>query len=169
MFSAANASRVESTKASNLASAQTEVDIAVFTQWVDAYLGKDNTLASFYQQRFRDEFVPAFRAWRQTDPFHNPSAPESPFAMPEYVLAAGQQAEQLDATANAESETARVYVQRATNYVLGVVLFAVALFFAGISTRLPRPGLRLAILSTGIAVFALAAIWIATFPISFSV
>ncbi|MEO8328415.1 MAG: hypothetical protein ABI586_00280 [Candidatus Nanopelagicales bacterium] len=39
-FSAANAARVESTKASNLANAQTEIDIAVFTQWVDAHLQK---------------------------------------------------------------------------------------------------------------------------------
>jgi len=33
-------------------------------------------------------------------------------------------------------------IQRANDYVLGVVLFSVALFFAGISSRLgaPRPG-----------------------------
>jgi hypothetical protein len=36
-FSRANAARVESTRASDLADAQTEIDVATFTQWVDAY------------------------------------------------------------------------------------------------------------------------------------
>jgi len=31
-------------------------------------------------------------------------------------------------------------IQRANDYVLGVVLFSVALFFAGISSRLGAPG-----------------------------
>ncbi len=168
-FSAANAARVESTKASDLANAQTQVDIALFMQWVDADLHHDGELATFYRQRFRDEFEPAFQAWLRTDPFHDPSAPDSPFAMPEYVLAAKQQAQQLETTADATSETARVYVQRATNYVLAVVLFAVSLFFAGISTRLPRPRLRVAILGVGYLVFIGAAVWVATFPISLSI
>jgi len=168
-FSAANAARVESTRASNLANAQSEIDIALFTQWVDAHLTDDEELARFYEQRFRDEFDPAFRAWIDTDPFTDPSAPDSPFAMPEYAVAANEQARKLEASANATAETAREYVQRATNYVLAVVLFAVALFFAGISTKLPRPGLKKAVLAVGVIVFLAAAVWIATFPISLQI
>ena len=168
-FSAANAARVESTKDADLANSQTQVDIALFIQWVEADLNDDEVIADFYLQRFRDEFKPAFRAWLQTNPFEDPTAPDSPFAMPQYVLAAREDATELEATADATAETARLYVQRATNYVLGVVLFAVALFFAGISSKLPRPGLRLAILVVGSLVFAIAATWIATFPISFSI
>ena len=168
-FSAANAARVEATQASNLANTQKEVDVNVFTQWVDAYLHHDHTVQEFYEQRFRDEFRPAFQAWLRTDPFNDRTAPESPFAMPQYVVAADQQAEHLTAIANATAETARVYVQRATNYVLGVVLFAVALFFAGVSPKLSRSRLRISILVVGIAVFSAAAAWIATFPISFSI
>jgi hypothetical protein len=168
-FSAANAARVESTKASNLANAQTQVDIALFTQWVDAYLADDKELARFYRQRFRDEFEPAFQAWLRTNPFVDPSAADSPFAMSEYTVAANEQADELEATADATAEDAREDVQRATNYVLGVVLFAVALFFAGISTKLPRPRLKKVILGVGIIVFLVAAVWIATFPISLSI
>ena len=168
-FSAANAARVESTKDADLANSQTQVDIALFIQWVEADLHDDEVIADFYLQRFRDEFKPAFHAWLQTNPFEDPTAPDSPFAMPQYVLAAREDATELEATADATAETARLYVQRATNYVLGVVLFAVALFFAGISSKLPRPGLRLAILVVGSLVFAIAATWIATFPISFSI
>jgi hypothetical protein len=168
-FSAANAARVESAKASDLANSQKQVDIAIFTQWVDAYLNNNKKVEAFYRQRFRDEFQPAFAAWLDTDPFDDASGPDSPFAMPDYVLAAEEQSEKLEATANASSELAKVYVQRATNYVLGVVLFAVALFFAGISIRMPRPGLRVGVLAVGIAVFLIAGAWIATFPISISI
>ena len=83
-FAAANAARVESTRASSLANTQTQIDVSVFTQWVDAALRDETELATFYEQRFRDEFKPAFRAWLRTDPFDDPSAPPSPFAMPEY-------------------------------------------------------------------------------------
>jgi hypothetical protein len=89
--------------------------------------------------------------------------------MEEYQLAAREQAEQLEATAEASAADARLYVQRATNYVLGVVLFAVALFFAGISTKLGTARLRATVLITGIIVFLTAAAWILTFPVSISI
>ena len=42
------------------------------------------TAWSAYQSRFRDEFKPAFAAWLATKAFTNPSAPGTPFAMPQY-------------------------------------------------------------------------------------
>lgn len=168
-FSAGNAARVESTRSSGLANAQTQIDVAVFTQWVNARLRGEADFAAFYEQRFRAEFQPAFRAWLATHPFENPSAPPSPFAMDEYQLAATQEANELSATAEASSELARTNIQRATNYVLGVVLFATSLFFAGISTKLNSTRLRGVILGVGCVVFVLAASWIATFPISLSI
>jgi hypothetical protein len=168
-FSAGNAARVESTRSSSLANAQTQIDVAVFIQWVDARLQGKTDLAAFYEERFRDEFKPAFQAWLGTDPFEDPSAPPSPFAMEEYQLAATQEANELSATAEASAELARTNIQRATNYVLGVVLFATSLFFAGISTKLNRTSLRGVILGVGCVVFVSAASWIATFPISLSI
>jgi hypothetical protein len=168
-FAAASAARVESAKASDLANAQTQIDVAVFTQWVDAELHGEDELATFYEQRFRDEFKPAFRAWLATDPFDDPTAPPAPFAMDEYQLAARDQATELEATAEASADLARTYIQRATNYVLGVVLFATSLFFAGISTRLKSTRLRGFILGVGCFVFISAASWISTFPISLSI
>ena len=50
-----------------------------------------------------------------------------------------------------------------------MVLFATALFFAGISTKLNSTRLRGAILAVGCLVFLTAAIWIATFPVSLAV
>ena len=53
--------------------------------------------------------------------------------------------------------------------MLAVVLFAVALFFAGMSTKLRGAGTRKALLIVGCLVFVGTAAWIATFPVSLSV
>ena len=53
--------------------------------------------------------------------------------------------------------------------MLGVVLFASALFFAGMSTKLTSPRLRVAMLAIGCAVFLFTALWIATSPVSVTV
>jgi hypothetical protein len=167
--SASIAARVESTRASGVASRQTQIDVALFTQWVDAYARDESELADFYRKRFREEFTPAFEAWVATRPLRNPDAPLSPFALPEYKLAATDEAEMLEARAAAASQNVREYIQRADNYVLAVVLFASSLFFAGISTRLHARGMRAALLGLGYVLFLGTVIWLATFPIDVSV
>jgi len=69
----------------------------------------------------------------------------------------------------AASHEARVDIQRADDYTLAVVLFAVTLFFAGISTKLHERASRVGILTLGYVIFVATAIWIATFPISVAV
>ena len=168
-FSKASTLRDESGKAAGLANSQTQIDVATFTQWVNAYALEQTELADFYFARFRAEFKPAVEAWVATRPRRNPDAPLTPFAMPEYRLAAQAEAEQLEAEAERLSAQARENVQRATNYVLGVVLFASVLFFAGISTKLSTPLLRRVLLGFGVALFLGAVVWLATFPVSVSI
>jgi hypothetical protein len=167
--SASVAARVESTRTANVANRQTQIDVALFTQWVDAYARAETELADFYRRRFRPEFRPAFEAWVETRPRTNRTAPLSPFAMPQYGLAATAQADRLEAQAGAASERVADFIQRADNYSLAVVLFAASLFFAGISTRLHSPTTRMVLLGLGYAVFLSSLIWIATFPVSLSV
>jgi hypothetical protein len=168
-FSAASAARVESGKASTKAGQQTQVDVAVFTQWADAYARKDTFLSDFYYKRVRDEFKPALDAWIATKPLSNPDAPLTPFAMPEYKLAEQARADELVAEAEAQTAIAKSDNQRSDNYVLCVVLFATSLFFAGISTKLVAFRSRAAILLLGYVVFALTVAWILTFPVSISI
>jgi hypothetical protein len=164
-----NALRIEAARAQGLAEAQTQVDIATFIQWADAAVTEDRELEEFYTERFRAEFRPAFDAWLATDPLTNPDAPPTPFAIEDYRLEATAEAERLDAEAELMAATVRRNIQRSANYVLGVVLFAVALFFAGMSTKLHGSGPRKTILVIGCLLFVGTAIWIATFPISLSV
>jgi hypothetical protein len=164
-----NAIRIDAARAQGLAEAQKQVDVMTFTQWVDAYARDEELLVDFYFARFRDEFKPAVSAWIATRPLRNPDAPLTPFAMPQYRLAAEEEADRLDAEAEVSSATVRRNIQRASNYVLAVVLFAVSLFFAGMSTRLQSPPLRKVLLAVGCAVFLGTAIWLATFPVSVAV
>ena len=164
-----NALRIEAARAQGLAEGQTQVDIATFIEWVNATATDEDELADFYLERFRPEFRPAFDAWLATDPLTNPDAPPTPFAMDDYQLAAEADAERLDAEAEVNAAIVRRNIQRSANYVLAVVLFAVALFFAGMSTKLRTPGPRMVLVAVGCLVFAGAAAWIATFPISVSV
>ena len=53
--------------------------------------------------------------------------------------------------------------------MLGVVLFAVSLFFAGMSTKLTAPRLRTLTLVVGCVVFVATVVWIATFPVCISI
>jgi hypothetical protein len=167
--SASIAARVESTRAANVANRQGQIDVALFTQWVDAYARDEAELAAFYRKRFRPEFQPAFNAWVATKPRKNPDAPLSPFALPQYKLAATAMADRLEARASAFSLRVGRFIQRADNYSLAVVLFATSLFFAGISTRLGSPTPRLVILGLGYTLFLASLIWVATFPVSLAV
>jgi hypothetical protein len=164
-----NAIRIEAARAQGLSETQTQVDVATFTSWVDAFARGETELADFYFKRFRKEFKPAVDAWVATEPRKNPEAPLTPFAMPQYRLAAAEEAERLDAEAEASAAQVRAYIQRSSNYVLGVVLFAVSLFFAGMSTKLGDPTLRKVTVAIGCAVFLGTVIWIATFPISLAI
>jgi hypothetical protein len=166
---AVNKTRLEAARAADLATSQTQVDIATFVQWVDAYAQDQTELAGFYRERFRAEFKPAFDAWLATKPVQTPGAPPTPFAMSEYKLAAAADADRLDAEADVLAGEVRQSIQRSTNYVLGVVLCAVALFFAGISTKLGAPGLRMGMVGLGWAIYLVAVVWIATSPVSVAI
>jgi predicted phage tail protein len=89
--------------------------------------------------------------------------------MPQYRLAAKAEADRLDQTADVLAGEVRRDIQRSSNYVLGVVLFAVALFFAGMSTKLTAGGLRKAVLGVGAVLFVGTVIWIATFPVNVAI
>lgn len=167
--SASIAARVESTRASDLANREANIDVEIFIQWIDATAQSQTDLADFYRKRFRDEFKPSFRAWLATKPLQNRSAPLSPFAMPQYQLAATADADRLETKATAASQEVQEDIQRADNYTLTVVLFATSLFFAGISTRLRDRASRVAVLAMGYVLFVGAALWVATFPTSVAI
>jgi hypothetical protein len=164
-----NAIRIDAARADGLARTQTQVDVATFIAWADADLRGETEVADFYVDRFRDEFRPAYEAWIAQQPLTNADAPSTPFAMEEYQVAAKQQAGELDAEAEASAAEVRLDIQRSSNYVLTVVLYAIVLFFAGMSTRLSNRRLRWVTTIAGTVVLVGALAWVATFPVSLAV
>ncbi len=164
-----NAIRIDAARAQGLSQAQSQVDVATFIAWADADRRGEAAVAAFYADRFRAEFRPAFDAWMATRPLTNPGAPPTPFAMPQYQLASRQEAARLDAAAETSAAEVRRDIQIASDYVLTVVLYAVVLFFAGMSTKIANPRLRWILAGAGCLVLVGAIAWIATFPVSFHV
>ena len=164
-----NVLRIEAARAQGLAEGQTQVDIAMFFQWVNATANDEQELADFYEARFRPEFQPAFDAWLATDPLTSTEAPPTPFAMEEYQLQARTASEEADAEAAQTAALVLDHLQTSANYVLAIVLFAVSLFFAGMSAKLRGSSTRKALLLVGCLVFIGTAAWIATFPVVLTV
>ena len=167
-YSRATATRIAVNRESGVANRQVQIDVATFIAWVDAAKRPDVALARFYRQRVRAEFKPAFDAWIATDPLTSPGAPPTPFAMPQYKVAKQQESDRLEVRAAAISRLAAQANKRADDYMLAVVLFASAIFFAGLSTKLPSATGRRAVLALGWLLFVGAAVLLATYPVSFS-
>lgn len=132
-YGRASALRLESTRADSTADQMLAIDVAVFIGWVEAHLRNDVRLAGFYEERFREEFKPAFRAWIAQDPLGRDDAAPSPFQLPEYRPAKAQEA--LDLTARAEHvfQEGQDAGRYSDAYVMNAVRLATVLFFAGIS------------------------------------
>ena len=100
-----------------VANRRTQIDVATFIQWVDAYARGRRELADFYRSASgTSSSRPSRRGSRRSR--SEPDAPLTPFAMPQYRLAATAEAERLEAQAAAASEDVKVNIQRADNYVL---------------------------------------------------
>lgn len=164
-----SAIRIEAARSAGLAEAQTQIDVATFIAWTAADIGGDPDLAEFYVKRFRDEFRVAFDAWIDTDPLQDRTAPRTPFAMPEYEVAARTEAVALDAKAEKSAASVAEDVQRASNYVLTVVLYTVVLLFAGMSTKLSQRRTRVGMLTIGYVLLLVTVAWVTTFPVSLAV
>jgi hypothetical protein len=168
-FARAGALRVESSKADGRANTQESIDVSLFSNWLNAFATDQTELARFYQDRFTPRLEPAFDAWIAQKPRTNKNAPPSPFAMKEYVVPDRVESAQLVAQADEATAEAKRNNQRSDNYVLAVVLFASALFIAGVSSRLENLANRTALVILAFLLFGGAVVWVATMPISISV
>jgi hypothetical protein len=156
--------RLESTRAQNTAEQFIEIDVAVFIAWVGAYLQGDTRLTQFYEERFRDEFNPAFRAWLAQDPLDNHDAAPTPFHLPEYRLAKAQEALDFSERAELAFQEGEEANHRSDEYVMSAVVLATVLFFAGISKIFKVHAMQYVLLGLAAALFAVCAWDIATLP-----
>lgn len=164
-FSRASASRTESVRDSTAAGQQSIADVSMFVAWLTATDQGQTRLADLLAKRFRGEFKVAFDAWEATNPLKNPSAPATPFAMPEYRSASARRAGELEALATTQFKQATDANQRSDNYVLMTVLFAVVLFFGAVSTQLELASIQISMLGVAAVVFIASVAITSTFPV----
>ena len=164
-FSQAGALRTESTRASTTAGQITQIDIGLFTNWINAFAVDNQELADFYENRFRPEFKVAFEAWLATDPRNNPEAPKSPFSMPEYTVSQAQEADRLEQEASKTFAEGGAANQTSDDYILNTVILASVLFLAGVQTRIKSVPARMFIVILSLMILALGLVNIVSYPI----
>ena len=164
-YSQAGALRTESVRASTKAGQTAQVDIGLFTNWVNAFAVGNQELADFYENRFRPGFAVAFDAWMATDPKNNPDAPKFPFSMPEYSVSLSQEAERLELEASKTFNEGNAANQIGDDYILNTVIMASVLFLAGVQARINSVPMRMLIVILGFLILSYGLVNIATYPI----
>jgi hypothetical protein len=164
-YAAASAARMDAVQQADRANVEQAVDVGLLVQYVVAMFNQNTELADFLYTRFRPEMHIAMDAWLATQPFENPDAPLSPFAMPEYSLAARQQSQQLHELAEQKGAEARNANQTGDNYILLTVLLASVLFFGGLAGKLDSRIIRVTFLVLGAGVLLAAIGVMLTYPV----
>ncbi len=140
-------------------------DASMFIAYMQARLEHRSALESFLGQRFRPEMKPVLEAWLKLDPLNNPTAPPSPFRMPDYAQPETAEVARLEgiaANAMAASRQARGF---SDDYVLLTVVFASVLFFGGIARAFDSRPLRIALAALAVLLFLGTLVVLTTMPI----
>ncbi len=165
LMDAAGLSR-ESNEKAMIASQQRALDAALFVEYSrDFYEGKTR-LAEFFLTRSRPELRQAIQAWMATQPAKNPNAPPTPFLMPQYRLAADEEARELDSKSNAAYDRARKANLNTDTFSLLGVLFTASLFLAGLVSGFADRRTRRAILILSFSVLLTATVVLMSLPIA---
>ena len=161
-FSQASSARIEAARQESIANAARQADLSIWGVYVQARAQGDTALATYVERRFTPHFQEAYRAWiAQREPT------TGPFKMKEYVPPGTAEAAAADQRADSRFADALRNNQRADNYTILTVLFALVLFFTAASTRLGRPRAQWILLGAAITLLVAAIVILATFPIEF--
>jgi hypothetical protein len=161
-FSQASSARIEAARQDGIANAARQADLTIWGVYVQARAQGDTALAAYVERRFTPHFQVAYKAWiAQREPTIGP------FKMKEYVPPGTTEAAATDQRADIRFADALRFNQRADNYTILTVLFALVLFFAAASTRLGRLRAQWIVLGAAIVFLVAAMVILATFPIDF--
>jgi hypothetical protein len=163
-FNQATTDRIEASRQEANANRTQTIQVALFTQWLQAEAEGNQGLTDFLSARFPQPLKAAFAAWLATNPRTNPKAPSSPFVMPEYEIPALAAAQAADNTADATFAGALSDNQQSDNYTLLTVAFASVLFFAAMSGRMKSRVNQWTVLGVGLALFTTATVLLVFLP-----
>jgi hypothetical protein len=153
----ASAARAQANRAFQEALTLRVADSTTFDAWFGAYVTGNRRAAAVAERRFRPQYRVAFDAWMATHPFTNPHAPAGPAFMPQYRPTGEAEAAALDAAANERYAAGQRAAQSADDYIRATVILASVLFLVGISGHFPIRGVRIGLVTVGIALLLFAA------------
>lgn len=139
-------------------------DEFAFFAWLQAYSTGDASAIAFAEQRFQPDLEIAFKAWLETNPQTNPTAPTTPFEMAEYEKPLLQEAQVLQSKATASAAEGVEKGILSDKYIRLTVLLAGVLFLVGIGSTFSMVSLRYGLISVGLALLILAVINLAGMP-----
>ncbi len=114
------------------------IDVNLFLSWVQAASETQTGRMVFLEDRFRDEFRPAFNEWLQgAKPGEVP--PGTPFSLQSYSLKTSRELEQLKLNMSVSLDNVRQANANSDSYILTTVFGALVLFFAGVSGKWKWP------------------------------
>ena len=137
--------RADASQLTTIFAAEVQVDVQLWTLWLQQAADDNDVGVAFVEERFRDEFKPAFEAWSALAPAEE-APPGTPFDLPEYAPESRDEAEQRLADSEAFADQAAEANQTGDNFVLTAVIMASVLFFAGVGTKLKGRAVRLIML-----------------------
>jgi hypothetical protein len=149
LYAVADTLRIQAASATDAANEQRVYIASTVVEWLKAESHGEDKLADLFERRLPPEFRPAFQAWKQTDPLHNPNAPAGPQLMHEYRSAKSEEAAKLNEQSGRVFEQGNVARRHSDDYVKATVLLATVLLLTAISQRFKTHGVRV-----GLAVMA---------------
>ena len=161
----ASKARMEAAHRNSQATLRMIMHLGLFEQYVVAIAADNRKLADFLYARFPQPLRAATDDWLKTNPLTNADAPRSPFDMASYRLREQAEADRLENVAEEMSQAAGSASAFGERYVLLTLIFAMSLFFCGISTKVKWPAVEVAMLAMGVVVLVGGVITLLLLPV----
>jgi len=156
--------RIRAEGLTNTANQERLYNASTVVEWLKAAGTGNKKLADMFERRFLPDIIPAFRAWKATDPLNNPNAPAGPQLMPQYHNAKLEQAQKLSEEAEEMFEQGTRARQRSDQYVRLTVVLATVLLLMAVSQRFKTHGVRVALATVAVLLLAFPVIRIFLLP-----
>lgn len=159
-YAQAGALRTSSSRSATTAGQLADIDVLTFLNWASANTAGQADFKTFVEHRFRPEFKPVFDAWLATDPMSNPTAPATPFEMPQYKPRFAEDAARLTAEADRIQKLGDEANDHGDQFSRATIVFALSLFFIAVAQQFRGVAVRTAVVLTagGLMVFGLWAV-----------
>lgn len=147
-YAHATALRGAASRAHARADARLSIEVGLFSQWLNAKVTNRDDLADAYRRRFPPAFRPVFESWWALRPLENGNAPLTPFDMVDRQETA--RAARLEQEAETTFRQAQEASHSGERFGQVNVIFAAAMFLAGIGNHFKGSHVRLALMMVGL-------------------